>query len=347
MQIAGVKINTVKKLLSVLYVATGAVALLVPLAAYAQGLVPCTGIECNLCDVGHLMQNVIDYTIVGLAIPLAAAMFAYAGALYFTASGNLHRVAKAHKIFKNVLTGFLIAISAWLIINTIMTVVFSKSFFNGGQWFEIQCIEKITNKPDGSGRLIGTSFADLLNEIIPVAKAPAYNVTYSCPAGYTYRPESGDCFNFNGATQDIKDPIVSAAPVTGDVSTGSCAPNPIFGSQANLMSCICGAESSGVASQPSRTDIMRNDPARRAFSYGLYQINLTVNDIRCPGQPVLNCPDAFAGTNYDARVTNEALFATCVAAARRPDCNANSALYLLTQTPNGARNWSTYGQCVR
>jgi hypothetical protein len=264
-----------RKVLPVLYVLAGAALLLIPAVAYAQGLVPCTGIECNLCNVGELMQNVIDYTIVGLAIPLAAAMFAYAGVLYVTAGANLHRIAKAHKIFKNVLIGFLIAISGWLVINTIMTVMFNKSFFNGGEWFQIQCVERITNNPEGGGRLIGTSFLDLLNVIIPQAKAPkytAYTTTpdgggyTACPEGSIYNPERSSCVTIEGNI-----PVPPVTP-SGDFplctnsycSVSVLQAEGLTATQATVMSCIAMTESSG------RPDI---GCSASATPCGLYQIN--------------------------------------------------------------------------
>lgn len=252
-----------RKVLPVLYALAGAVLLLIPVAAYAQGLVPCDGIACNLCDVGELMQKVIDFMIVGLAIPLAALMFAYAGVLYVTAGANPTRVGKAHKIFKNVLIGFLIAISGWLIINTIMTVMFSKSFFNGGEWFQIQCIENITNDPEGGGRLIGTNFADLLNIIIPNAKAPPPPVSGSivpigtdstgspvgCPTGSTYDQRQQICIKQDGTGIE---PVAA-----GDLCpTNNTACNTSFlqsvgysARQAAAMSCIAMTESSGDSGQ--------------------------------------------------------------------------------------------------
>ncbi len=302
---------------------------------------PLSAVGCDLCDFGKLLQNIINFMIVGVAVPLSALLFAYAGFLYATGGSNPGRITKAHKIFKNVLIGFLIAISGWLVINTIMTVVFSKGFFTGAGWYELECVQKISRDPGAGARLIGTSISDLIEEIVPGSKAPAYQVEYNCPSGYTFRPDTGECFS--GLTGATAEPVVAATPITGEVSGGMCTPNPTaFGSRANLMSCICGAESAGIVNRESGVDVM---PDGRAFSYGLYQINLTANEVRCPGQSPLPCPSAFSGRNYSARVINEPLFQACVAAAKRQDCNTATAVFLLNETPNGARNWSTYSQC--
>ncbi|MBP9710877.1 MAG: TrbC/VirB2 family protein [Candidatus Pacebacteria bacterium] len=358
-----------RKVLQVLYVCAGLALLLIPVAAYAQGLVPCTGaMTCDICDLGKLMQNIINFMLVGIAVPLAALMFAYAGVLYFTGGSDPHRIARARKIFKNVLTGLLIALSAWLVVNTIMTVVFSKDFFTDSKWFELQCVSNTTATPGRPGRLINTTFDDLIGVILPEVDPPEYTrpptpvvvgtnsngVPISCPSGATYDQKNHTCVGSAGeVTQPVPVPAITPGPFpppvtpSGPISAGSCAPNPgAFGANANLMSCICGAESGGIASRPSGSDIMYNDPGRRAFSWGLYQINISVNQMMCPGQPTLNCPAAFSGKNYSARVINETLYAACVAAAKNPSCNTASAAYLLNHTPNGAKNWSTYGKCV-
>lgn len=331
-----------KRFLPTLYALAGVVIVLLPVVVVAQGLVPCGGIDCNLCDLGTLMQKVINFLLFGFAIPLAAAMFAYAGLLYVTGGSNPGRITRAHKIFKNVLIGFLIAISSWLVVQTILSTVFDGDFWIGGNWNELQCVSRITNIPDGSGRLIGTSVNDLIKQIVPQVKPPAYNVNYVCPSGFTLTDDKSTCFS-PGRDGVTVDPQLAVTPVTGEISTGVCSPTSIFGSNANLMSCICGAESAGRISTPSLTDVMSD---RRAFSWGLYQINLTANEIRCPGQAPLNCPSAFDGKNYNARVVNESLYQACVSAAKNQSCNENTAVYLLNQTPNGARNWSTYGTCV-
>jgi hypothetical protein len=194
------------------------VILLAPLAVNAQ-IVPQCGITqegnpnsavgCNLCHLGELMQNIINFLILGFAVPLAAAMFAYAGILYTTAGSNTSRITKAHKIFKNVLIGFLIAISGWLVINTILTVAFDKSFFNGREWFQIQCVSKITDSPEGGGRIIGTSMSDLLKVIFFEADAPVVEVpkggeapTVICPPNSEYVPSSGQCVSSTGTPVD-------------------------------------------------------------------------------------------------------------------------------------------------
>ena len=79
-----------------------AVAMVMPAFAFGAsgaGLVPCgvtpngqvsdsnTSTECQACNVVQLIQELITFAI-GLSIPIAMAMFAYAGFLYFSSGAG-------------------------------------------------------------------------------------------------------------------------------------------------------------------------------------------------------------------------------------------------------------------
>jgi len=111
------------------------VSLLVPITLFAQssggsvepGLVPCAGADCTFDDLLKLVNKVIDF-LIRIAIPIAMILFAYAGFLYVTAAGNTSQINKAHNVFKDVFIGFLIVLSAWLIVNTIVEPLISDDF---------------------------------------------------------------------------------------------------------------------------------------------------------------------------------------------------------------------------
>lgn len=116
-----------------------------------SGLVPCgygpfdprgndaaSSTGCQACNLAQLIQNLMTFAI-GIAIPIAAALFAYAGVLMFTAADDTGKITKAKGIFKDAFIGFLIAITAWLVINTLLHVIFSQGTFSSGNWFTIEC----------------------------------------------------------------------------------------------------------------------------------------------------------------------------------------------------------------
>lgn len=113
-----------------------------------------------------------------------------------------------------------------------------------------------------------------------------------------------------------------------------------FGSEAaaKQASQICNAESGGVVQAVSKTDIMRNDPQKRAFSFGLFQINLTQHAVGG-----FNCPAAFNGKNYSATVKNESLYRQCVAVAKSVSGNVQEAV--ATYKRSNWREWSTGKKC--
>ncbi len=95
----------------------------------SSGLIPCgndetagkvtVGQECTYDDLIQLAQTVINFLIFGLAAPLGAIMFAYAGYLYITNGGNESQIKQAHDIFLSVFLGLILALVAWLLVTFI------------------------------------------------------------------------------------------------------------------------------------------------------------------------------------------------------------------------------------
>ncbi|HED37915.1 MAG TPA: hypothetical protein ENI76_06695 [Ignavibacteria bacterium] len=95
-----------------------------PGVSYAQagGLVPCNGPDCNLCDVAKLAENSISF-IVQISFVISALLFTYAGFLFLTAGADSGKVSSARKIFTNTIIGIVIILTAWLVVNVILTVL--------------------------------------------------------------------------------------------------------------------------------------------------------------------------------------------------------------------------------
>ncbi|MBU0722854.1 hypothetical protein KKH46_01380 [Patescibacteria group bacterium] len=106
------------------YILTVIVLYFLPIIAGADGLVPCGGelpeLPCTYNDLLILVNNVINYLLLNISIPLAAVMFAYAGFLMLTAGGVEGQITKAKQLMWGVLWGLLIAFGAWVIVNTIL-----------------------------------------------------------------------------------------------------------------------------------------------------------------------------------------------------------------------------------
>ena len=84
----------------------------------------CTGPKgCTFNDLIGLIKSVIHFVLFSLALPIAAIMFAYAGITLLFAGGSEESIGKAKRIFFDVLVGLIIAAAAWLIIETILSVL--------------------------------------------------------------------------------------------------------------------------------------------------------------------------------------------------------------------------------
>lgn len=171
-----------------------------------EGLTPGTqayylaATSCQACDLAKLGQRIINF-LLGLSIPLAAAMFAWAGLLLFTSQGSEERVSRAKKIFKNVLIGFLIVLGAWLVVQTALKTLLKDSYYKN--WNEIQCVGPTErNRTASLGDLINS--LPILNRLdTTVRTGNVGSLSVSCPAGYRQEgslcnnPTTGDVVNVN------------------------------------------------------------------------------------------------------------------------------------------------------
>jgi len=90
-----------------------------------------------------------------------------------------------------------------------------------------------------------------------------------------------------------------------------------FGSEGDNAIKISTCESRLNPSKHSTVDLMADG---RAFSIGLFQINLTVSEVGG-----IDCTKAFSGRNSKAVVIDEQLYFKCVRLAENPNINLESA----------------------
>ncbi len=100
-------------------------------------IVPCRGgEECTVCDLQKLAANVVN-TLIILGTMVATLLFVYAGILYVFSPANPGNIGKANGIFKSTLFGFVIILSAWLIVDIVMKSLYSGEM--GKDWNAILC----------------------------------------------------------------------------------------------------------------------------------------------------------------------------------------------------------------
>ncbi|MAZ40807.1 hypothetical protein CL654_01680 [bacterium] len=109
-----------------------------PLVANAQlpSLIVCGQGDlepCRVCHLYILADTIIDFLLI-IIIPVAALVIAWGGIQYMLAAGNVGSTGKAQSTIKNGVYGIIIAFAAWLIINTIISVLANGSFTNWNQF---------------------------------------------------------------------------------------------------------------------------------------------------------------------------------------------------------------------
>lgn len=80
----------------------------------------------NPCNAEHLIlmiNKVIEFILIYLALPIATVIFMYAGFLLLFSGGDTHKRSEAKSMFWNVFIGLLFIAGSWLIVTTILTVL--------------------------------------------------------------------------------------------------------------------------------------------------------------------------------------------------------------------------------
>jgi hypothetical protein len=113
--------NKVKKLFPFL---SGFILMALPAVSFGAGLVPDCSPNCQWNDLLEMVNRVINFFLFSMVVPIAAIMFFYAGLLLVTSGGESSEAkTKAKSIFLNTVIGLVIAIAAWLIITTLLSIL--------------------------------------------------------------------------------------------------------------------------------------------------------------------------------------------------------------------------------
>lgn len=97
--------------------------------AHAQGLVPCKGSECTGEDLYTLIGNVIRFGLDFAAI-IAVVIILWGGFLILISGGSSDRLAQGKNAITAAVVGLIIVLTAWLIVNTIISLFTTCSGWN-------------------------------------------------------------------------------------------------------------------------------------------------------------------------------------------------------------------------
>ncbi|HWB34047.1 MAG TPA: transglycosylase SLT domain-containing protein [Candidatus Paceibacterota bacterium] len=272
------------------------------------GLVPCGGpddpIGCQACNVVDLLNGLINF-IIEVSIPLAMALFAYAGVLYFTsAMGGTENISKAKSIFRNVIFGFVITLGSYLLVETVLHSILSADYWKG--WNQVVC----TTEAQRAGTTASNSknISDLINEVLPPAQpiTSVTSVVTDCGSG-TYMDEKGKEGCYSSSGQYLGEPTVKTVSSPGGSGGVQCPSGDsacsvsylqsigYTSAQANTMSCIAMTESSGNAYTPNSTtgacgtfQILQSNWNKSSLHSGVCSSATSCNDPTCNAQAAYN-----------------------------------------------------------
>ena len=147
-----------------------------------RGIVPCdtsnNPASCKLCDIFKLAKNITDFFVyAGLAV--TSAFIGYGGFMILAGSYSEEKTRHGKEILTSAITGLLILLVAWLIVDTSVKVLtnipvlgqgsgsgFSGGFLRGqlGPWNAIQCVEPGFGP---SQRTLNIDLDNLLDDVLP------------------------------------------------------------------------------------------------------------------------------------------------------------------------------------
>jgi len=90
---------------------------------------------CSFCDALVVIRNIVTL-LFEIAIPLATAMIVYGAIRLMLAAGSEENVKKSKATITNAVTGLVIALAAWVIVNTVLHILTGQADF---PWNQINC----------------------------------------------------------------------------------------------------------------------------------------------------------------------------------------------------------------
>ncbi|OGF74576.1 hypothetical protein A3J56_03360 [Candidatus Giovannonibacteria bacterium RIFCSPHIGHO2_02_FULL_46_20] len=189
-------------------IALPASAQIVP-ACGENGVGPCT-----ICDFWQLGNNIINFLLWELALPVLTVVLLWGGTVWATSGGSPGQITRGKQIMTTGLVGILIAVSAWLVVDTIIKTLAADGEFKAA-WNEFPtCEPPIKTEPvvvtpaPPSGTTTAPQIADaearesviraqLQAAGIPVNKNPCN------PYNSRYQDNPGGCTNVGGLPDNI------------------------------------------------------------------------------------------------------------------------------------------------
>ncbi|MEX0878042.1 MAG: pilin [Candidatus Spechtbacterales bacterium] len=106
----------------------------------AGGLLPCggTGCPCQLCDVFIVINRVVDLLLFTIA-PILVSIMVIVGGFFVMTSRGAGQLRKGKEFIKWAILGYLLMLTAWVIVNSILTVLDLATWVGAGDWWDPNC----------------------------------------------------------------------------------------------------------------------------------------------------------------------------------------------------------------
>jgi hypothetical protein len=139
----------------------------------------CTVGECTLCDVQITFLKLVDFFTV-LASIFFSVMLMYAGWLFVSGGANTQTLAKAKGVLGSALMGFVVFLLAYIIVDTLMKVLYADTDTKWGPWKTFLC----KNNKEGGNCVPVVEQASLVGVIYePHLAGPEYGTADFEPTG--------------------------------------------------------------------------------------------------------------------------------------------------------------------
>jgi hypothetical protein len=274
--------------------------------------------DSQTCPLGwgaviNVVNNIISFLITIAIVFVAPVMIAYAGFLYVWNPMNPSGIAKAKSMLTNIVVGIVVALAAWMIVDAVMAVLYNPTDIKS-TWSNLIMSGGIDPcRLNQTGSQAGALSTDSLNQ------ADLSNIGVGATAS-----GGGKCAIQNSG-------LCSASGMS------------VFGAAANQASIICSAESANGTLLISKVDVTTSGIP---VSFGLFQINITANDVSG-----LGCPKAFdsmyTGSHRNVQILagKQGLYDSCKKAALTPAANIQAAYNLFRRSGYSWKQWSTHTPC--
>jgi len=100
------------------------IAVFFPFLVSAQGrFIPCSGPDCNFCDIFELFNNIISFILTDIVPPIAILILIVSGLLYYFSAGDPGKVKTATDAIKATIVGLLIVYFGWSIVVALFRII--------------------------------------------------------------------------------------------------------------------------------------------------------------------------------------------------------------------------------